>query len=102
MRVLAACAAGAFLALCSPIGSAAADTVPSAAVPPGRSGLVQADWDGRPNWNDHRYDHWHHHWRHEWRPEWHPDWHPDWHPEWHPEWHHHRHHGWDRPYGYQY
>jgi hypothetical protein len=75
MRLLVACAAGAFLALSIPLGSASAG-----------SRLVQADWHDRPDW--------HHHWQHEWRDHWRPEWHPDW--------HHHWHHDEDRPYGYQY
>jgi hypothetical protein len=83
---LVACAAGAFLALSVPIGSAsAAMPQPASMVEPGGAGFVKADWNGRPDW--------HHHWRHEWRDHWRP--------EWHPYWHHHWHHGWDRPYGYQ-
>jgi hypothetical protein len=73
MRLLVLSAvAGAFLALC----------------------LVQADWNGRPDWNDH----WHHHWRHEWHDHYRPEWHQDWHSDWHHHWHHRE----DRPYGYQY
>jgi hypothetical protein len=86
MRILLAGVAGAFLALSIPIGSASAGMPVAAAVQQPASGLVQADWNGRPDW--------HHHWRHEWRDHWRP--------EGHPYWHHHWHHGWDRPYGGQY
>jgi hypothetical protein len=88
MRLLVLSAvAGAFLALSLPVGSASAAELTG-------SSLVQADWNGRPDWNDH----WHHHWRHEWHDHYRPEWHQDWHSDWHHHWHHRE----DRPYGYQY
>jgi hypothetical protein len=89
MRVLPAVAALAFLAVSAPLGSASAamPVLTQAVTHEAGVGVVQADWNGRPDWH-------HHHWRHEWRDHWRPERHPDWHRHWH--------HGWDRPYGYQY
>ena len=86
MRILLAGAAAAFLAVSAPLGSASAAMPVPVMVQPVHANIVQADWNGRPDW--------HHHWHHEWREHYRP--------AWHPYWHHHWHHGWDRPYGYQY
>jgi hypothetical protein len=80
-KVLALAAAGAFLVVAAPVGSAVAASL----INPGAAAAVQQNAKDavttEVRWHWHHHHHWHHRWHHH-----------RWHHRWHRHhWRHHRH-----------